>query len=411
MAMVSVFAWAIALFGCTDQEWTFRARNLVAPLDAAQNRDALPLDALQPSSDTPASDALRLDREPSDAGSDSDTDVAVASDTLDAAGGDVSVSDDVADVVLVDATDAATDRPRLGATTSMQQRSCPDGGVGCGIVEVVGGTFTMGAAVCDAMPDATCAVFSAPPQPNISVGDFALDAHEVTVARFRMFWRVRSTVIDTIRSQPIVYPNGSLIVWRGTGQEPFSTNYDRACNWSSTPELRELHPVNCLDWWTAQEFCAWDGGRLPTEAEWEYAARFRDVSGLTGGRLYPWGNTLPMSPCDRARWGTSACSGADGAATRRVGSFPSGASGGLYDLAGNVREWTADSFATFGASPCWRPSSIRDPLCLLDTTRYRTTRGGSWNYNDVVLRSASRILNLEERIDPPDTGLRCARTR
>ncbi|MBK8692590.1 MAG: SUMF1/EgtB/PvdO family nonheme iron enzyme [Deltaproteobacteria bacterium] len=180
------------------------------------------------------------------------------------------------------------------------------------------------------------------PVQDVRVGSFELDAYEVTLARFNAFWTVRDRDLPAIRSAPIEYPGGRVVSWTGTGEEP--TPEDTRFNWSSGPGPREGHPMNGVDWWAAQEFCVWDGGRLPTEAEWEFAARGRTVEGLTTPRAYPWGNSAPRgndrSVCDRAQW---ILRGEDGASTRRVGRFAPVA--GLYDMTGNVWEWTADWFA------------------------------------------------------------------
>jgi formylglycine-generating enzyme required for sulfatase activity len=253
--------------------------------------------------------------------------------------------------------------------------------------------------------------YGAPAVDGVSVNAYRLDAYEVTVARFRAFWSARATDLDRIRATPIAYPGGARIVWSGTATPPFSTATFELCNWSDAAGAREGHPINCVGWWAAQEFCVWDGGRLPTEAEWESAARGRTITGdgLTSERTYPWGEVAPTSgttatSCDRAH--LAPCPGENGGATRHVGRFAANA--GVYDLAGNVWEWLADSRSmTINRDSCW--SSRSNPLCMLAGETFLAA-GGSWIDGNVSLRSATRSsapagfpLNV--------VGFRCARAR
>lgn len=325
------------------------------------------------------------------------------------------------------ATDAPGDAPAAcdGGACTVTQRSCvpaADGGVGpgCGLVRITGGTFSMGVPMdcrTAGAPRSTCVYDASPEQTNVTVGTFIVDAYEVTVARFRAFWQARMADGGaSLRARPVRYPDldGTTrqeTAW-GTepGSEPALQVASAPCNWSRDPSPRDGHPINCVSWWIAQEFCVWDrgeanygtpaNGRLPTEAEWEYAARGRTVSaeGLVPGRTYPWGMTDPdgddMMTCTRAQW--NRCPGTDGALTRRVGSFM--ASGGLFDLAGNVDEWTADLGTAYmsgsSANACVHRSGHRDPLCQTATTVNRIIRGGSHlSFQNAFLRSAARAFN------------------
>lgn len=294
------------------------------------------------------------------------------------------------------------------------QRSCrtPDERK-CGMVAIRGGTFWIG---------------GRRGLVGVNVSSFALDAYEVTVARFRVFWAAR--MVDggeAIRAQPIRYPNDAGIAWgANAGNEPARQNSSDASvggqnyNWSQTPSSpsRELHPINGVTWWTAQEFCRWDGGRLPTEAEWEYAAQGRDVDGLRPLRLYPWGDQAPgweppmcTMNCRCLRAQIVFCGGEDGTSTRRVGSFSP--TGGLFDLAGNLWEWTADWYVPYpvpdAGSSCWGGVIPSNPLCTDGINNGRTTRGGAWNNYPADVTSVNRIGQ-----NPGGTfqnvGFRCART-
>jgi formylglycine-generating enzyme required for sulfatase activity len=263
------------------------------------------------------------------------------------------------------------------------------------MVTFTGGTFTQG----EAAP-----ALRATPVQTTTVGNFALDAYEVTVARFRVFWAARSTTAAPVvlRASPIAYRGNPALAWGAAAQDPLPL--DTYYNWSATDATVTAHPMNGVDYWLSQEFCVWDGGRLPTEAEWEYAARGSAVGSLVAGRVYPWGNTDPVGSstvaCDRAQF--NRCAGDDGRFTRRVGSFA--ATAGLFDMAGNVREWTADNY---GRYPSCRMSST-NPLCNNDATGYRVFRGGSWYDGAAYLRAASRSFNTPaSRVSV--LGFRCAR--
>ena len=129
-------------------------------------------------------------------------------------------------------------------------------------------------------------------------------------------------------------------------------------------------PVVMATWYGAEAYCHWAGGRLPTEAEWEYAARGPE------GRLYPWGDEPP--DCELARYGD--CSRAPTA----VGSFPGGASWcGALDMAGNVWEWVADWFEPY-------PASARENPAGPETGRIPVQRGGGWHSPWWELRTSYR---------------------
>ncbi len=328
-------------------------------------------------------------------------------------------ADDATRDASADATvDASADAGRDAAAdaSAPRQRSCPDPKErGCGTALIRGGrVFTLGGLpACDGVGlPPTCARNAGPATFQTQVDDFALDVYEVTVRRFRRFWAER--MVDggaSLRARTVAYPGGQTWAWPSmAGEGPGSAV---ACNWNSTEAGIEDHPLACVDVVTAQEFCVWDGGRLPTEAEWEYAARFRPVpsEGLASGRVYPWGDDAPDPACRAVRWNYTAagCMLAGTANTRPVGSFM--ATGGLFDLAGNVQEITADRFTPYGQG-CWA-SARSNPLC--DSTMGAsgtafTARGGAWN--TVVnsgLRGASRV-SLNYNTAAVGFGVRCARS-
>jgi eukaryotic-like serine/threonine-protein kinase len=154
------------------------------------------------------------------------------------------------------------------------------------------------------------------------------------------------------------------------------------------PEF-DNYPVIYVNWDKAQTFCAWRDARLPTEAEWEKAARGTDA------RIHPWGNTIS---CTFANYGH--CVGD----TTPVGSYENGQSPyGVYDMTGNVWEWIADWYsATY-----YQSSPLENPLGP-ESGEGHVLRGGAWD-NDFGLRSAARYSSPVESGFLDVIGFRCAK--
>ena len=200
---------------------------------------------------------------------------------------------------------------------------------------------------------------SARPLHTVFIGSFEIAVTETTVCQFRLY----------------VAESGEIpAVWSG-----------------GIPPLSPQSPVTGILWKEAEDFCHWYGLRLPTEAEWEKAARGNDQ------RAYPWGET----------WDPSLANTAEGAVNTvlDVGSFPGGASPyGILDMSGNVQEWVADYFdpAYYWESP------QRDPVgshLILD----HGLRGGSWS--SPASQSTTFFRNSSHSVTPNNrVGFRCAKS-
>lgn len=221
------------------------------------------------------------------------------------------------------------------------------------MVAIPAGEFTMGA---DDKED------DERPSRTVFLEAFEIDIYEVTNAEFAFFVEETGYVTEAEEA-------GEPETWR-----------------TYFTEGREGHPVVKVTWTDADAYCRWVGKRLPTEAEWEKAARG------TGGRIYPWGNDWDPAKANSRESGYRG--------TLIVGSLPDGASPyGLMDMAGNVWEWTADWYNAYPGSDMTSPYFGE---------QYRVTRGGGWFSDASYLRASNRSATAPEARND-DLGFRCAR--
>jgi len=198
---------------------------------------------------------------------------------------------------------------------------------------------------------------------------FYMDEHEVTNEQFKKFleanpqWRK-----DRIDGKYVWNKEYYLRDWNGM-------NY---------PSGKADRPVVCVSWYAAAAYAQWVGAKLPTEAQWEKAAR----GGLVGKR-YPWGDTITHDNANY--WGTGGRDRWNG--TSPVGSFPANGYG-LYDMAGNVWEWCADEYDSgyYSKSPKNNPTGPGTPIRFANNDftnvkNSRVWRGGSWNSRRHPLRT------------------------
>jgi formylglycine-generating enzyme required for sulfatase activity len=176
-----------------------------------------------------------------------------------------------------------------------------------------------------------------------------------------------------------------------------SSSYTRASYYGNS--TYDDYPVIHVSWRQAATYCEWAEARLPTEAQWEYAARGSE------GQVFPWGNTFDgarLNYCDSScRFDWAASTVDDGYAdTAPVGSYRAGASWcGALDMAGNVYEWVADWYGAYSTGRLVNPTGV-------GSGEFRVLRGGSWDDDARGVRSAWRIRwsGAED-----DAGFRCAR--
>lgn len=181
-----------------------------------------------------------------------------------------------------------------------------------------------------------------------------------------------------------------LCVRAGVCKAPVKSDSYTRSSYYGNPAYDD-YPVVYVDWNMAKTYCEWRGAHLPTEAQWEKAARGTDE------RIYPWDKGLD---CQKTNYtDRAACTGG----TTKVGSYESGKSPyGVYDMAGNVWEWVGDWYSEtyYKSSP---PSNPPGP----DFGRARVGRGGSWTRTEGEIRSANRI-NYAPAYYNFDLGFRCA---
>ena len=227
-----------------------------------------------------------------------------------------------------------------------------------GMVLIPAGEFTMGSDETDGRVGFEVGVDSMPKHP-VSVEAFWFDHTEVPVGAYRTF-------VTATRHEPPA-------IWKDYKEFGY-------------PQPADDHPVIDLNFYDAQAYCKWVGKRLPTEEEWEKAARG------TAGRIWPWGNQLDLQQLNtedsKRNW------------TTPVGSFPEGISPyGVYDMAGNAMEWTSSILKSYPGSP----------RTIAPDKKFRILRGGSWGMPaNPFARAAHRHYRLAD-LAQPDFGFRCAK--
>jgi sulfatase modifying factor 1 len=267
------------------------------------------------------------------------------------------------------------------------------------------------------------------PEHPVTVADFSLDKYEVTVGRFRSFV---NAYVDSTVSAPAPGAGAHALIpgsgWDGDwnaylppdremfkrrlkcgASDPFTLDTGGP-TWTDAPGGNETLAINCVSWYEAMAFCIWDGGTLPTEAEWEYAAAGGDEN-----RLYPWGNREPDCTVANfynfpdASWGARCFEGEEvgGGAPWPVGNVSPEGDGrwGHADMDGNVFEWALDWYGEYSSLQSDNFANVAGGTC-------RVVRGGFF-YVDYATgqRAAGRhARDTVPGIHDISIGFRCARS-
>ncbi len=297
-------------------------------------------------------------------------------------GSEVVVTSDWVSVSAVDAVNAGED----GTPTSLETPAAP-----AGMVLIPAGTFQMGS-------PGNMGDMNERPMHTVSLDGFYMDAHEVTNAEYAAFLNAIGKHADA----------GHTYMAIGTSYD----NYGCIALVDGSYRVKsgyENYPVSYVTWYGAMAYAVWAGKRLPTEAEWEYAAR-----GGLSGKLYPWGDTIDS---------TQANYNYDGRRINNVGSLTAvgsyAANGyGLYDMAGNVWEWCLDEYdigfyaESAARNPLSGGSSIQGLVANYTETssdEFNVLRGGSLINTRLGVRVATRGFS---RVSDPYfyNGFRCVRS-
>jgi iron(II)-dependent oxidoreductase len=265
-----------------------------------------------------------------------------------------------------------------------------------GMARIGGGTYTLGSPA--GPPDSR-------PAHAVTLEPFLIDRFEVTNAAFAEFLNtldveiVRDAPGGAVAPEDVRGPDAGRLFERDAHPRPYVALGDEQARialaegrFAPQPGYA-AHPVTEATWYGARAFCAWRGARLPSEAEWEAAARGRE------GRTYPWGESPPSA--ERAWFGHRS------GETAAVGTHPAGATpDGVHDLAGSLAEWTSSLYEPYPYDP---EDGREDP----DAAGERVTRGGDYVFDaapDKLTTFFRGGFSRAPRSGHRHIGFRCARS-
>jgi formylglycine-generating enzyme required for sulfatase activity len=294
-------------------------------------------------------------------------------------GGDAALASDVSPSEVEAAGNGNDGEPPSCRAPGQGLTTCgADGDSCCASLEVAGGTYHRTFTVMNGEPTGLA--------DPATVSTFRLDKYEVTVGRFRRFvsaWNGGAGFTPPAGSGKHGHLNAGLGLANSAVAGTYETGWSESddgritptddnlglcsgyATWTPSPSSQENLPINCVNWWEAYAFCIWDGGFLPTEAEWKYAA-----AGGSQQREFPWGSTAPGTENQYAIYGCCYPAGAgsctdtwcDGARNiAPVGTARLGAGAwGQLDLAGSFWEWNLDFYPDDAAfvDPCTNCASL-----------------------------------------------------
>jgi formylglycine-generating enzyme len=291
---------------------------------------------------------------------------------------------------------SCADLPTICGSSPSSSHDC------CASYEVAGGTFLRSY---DALPEGGWDDDSSP----ATISRFRLDAYEVTVGRFRRFVAeypgrapagagknaANASDLGWNTAWNALLPRDRESLSRALATCGSADAVESSLStWTAMPDANEALPINCLTWFEAFAFCAWDGGRLPSEAEWNYAA-----AGGAEARVYPWPSAEPTDVDPSYAVYQSAMVNANvGSKTLGNGRF------GQADLAGSVWEWNVDWYREPYSVPC---NDCAELAADVDGAG-RVLRGGAYYNQPQYLRVAARG-NAQPSTRDPGYGVRCAR--